>query len=681
MRCLGRCLFLLFCLMLSSVLACAQTKSSTAALQPGWESLYRDWATSETMDFDEETFEQLSSLAANKINLNQLSRDALEQLPFLSARQIEEIIAYADRYKPIRTLNELMMVESLDPDTRALLSCFVYVGEEAATDSTWPSWATLNKYGHHTLLGGIKIPMYERKGDRSAYLGSRYRHELRYQFSYRDRVKWGLTAAQDAGEPFFAHGNHWGYDHYSYYLQLHHMGWLEELNVGMYRVQMGMGLVMNTGFHLGKLAVLQNMGRSSHTLTAHSSRSATGYLRGAAATFRLAPHWLLTTFASYRPLDATLNDDGTVRTIVTNGYHRTTSEMARKHNTHLTDLGLRLGWKATALGGLAAANVNAVYSHLDRSLEPYNGRASQRYRRYALSGTDFFHVSADYSYTHARLSVAGETAVSKEGALAVLHTVGYQLSDQWSLLLLHRYYDKRYAAFHAYGFSEGGSVQNEHGVYLGARWNPSPKTMLQAYVDYAHFPWARYQVGTSSESLDALLLARTFIYNSITVEGRYRFHLRQRDNTDHTLLQNRYEHRARLRATVPLSSLQLATQVDGVLLDRQISRSRGLMISQQAAYAGRWLRLDASVGWFHTDDYDSRLYQYEPSVLYDFSYPMYYGHGIRYALMARADVGAFKLSAKVSTTNYFDRAVISSGQQQVDRSSLTDLLLQVRYRF
>ncbi len=87
------------------------------------------------------------------------------------------------------------------------------------------------------------------------------------------------------------------------------------------------------------------------------------------------------------------------------------------------------------------------------------------------------------------------------------------------------------------------------------------------------------------------------------------------------------------------------------------------------------------VGWFHTDDYDSRLYQYEPSVRYDFSFPMYYGHGLRYALMARADLGRFLVAAKIGTTNYFDRAVISSGLQQVSRSSMTDLLLQFLYRF
>ena len=84
------------------------------------------------------------------------------------------------------------------------------------------------------------------------------------------------------------------------------------------------------------------------------------------------------------------------------------------------------------------------------------------------------------------------------------------------------------------------------------------------------------------------------------------------------------------------------------------------------------------MGWFHTDNYDSRLYQYEKSVLYDFSFPMYYGHGLRYSALIEVSVlKCLKVLAKVGVTNYFSRNTIGSGLQQVDRSSLTDLLLQV----
>ena len=684
--------FLFFLLFLfSPAVSFAQDTEAEPLSQPGWEQLFNDWMTLEDADYGENTFELLATLAENKLNLNQTTREQLEQFPFLSAQQVEDLMAYIDRYKPMRSLSELQMITSIDRDTRRLLTMFVFVGDDDGRRNQRPSLSSMLHDGRHTLLGTLKVPMYERKGDRSStskgYLGYRYRHDLRYQFNYKNQLKFGLTGAQDAGEPFFANRNRLGYDHYSYYFQWRGKGRLEELNLGMYRVQLGMGLVMNTGFHLGKLAMLQSLGRSAHVLTAHASRSSAGYLQGAAASLRLSKDWNLTVFASYRPLDATLNQDASVRTIVTDGYHRTATEMEKKNNTHLADLGFRVGWKPHVQTGLAFLNLNVVYSHFDRRIVPYTETsskptASQRYRQYALAGNDFLNASLDYSYTSHRLSFSGETALNRDGALAMIHTLSLPLSEQWALMLLHRYYDKRYTAFHAHSFSEGSGTQNEHGIYLGTSWRPSRATLLRAYVDYIHFPWVRYQVSNSSDAFDGMLLARTLLYNIVTLEGLYRFRLRQQDNTNQSLLQNRYEHRARLRMSIdPHPSLTLQTQVHAALVNSRTSNSRGIMLSQQAAWKHRWLQLNAMASWFHTDNYDSRLYQYEPSVRYDFSFPMYYGHGLHYALMARADRGRWMVAAKIGVTNYFDRSVISSGNQQIDHSSMADLLLQCRYQF
>ena len=651
----------------------------TASAQQGddWTTQLQRWITAEDAEesYGEETMELLEQIADQPLNLNRVTREELEQLPFLTAEQVEGIMAYIYRYGPVRSIGELQMVTALDGDTRRLLEHFVTVGD-APTRRVWPRLRDVAKYGRHTLTLTGKIPFCRRKGDDNGYLGYPYRHDLRYQFTYGDRIKFGFTAAQDAGEPFFSGGNKWGYDHYSYYFQLRHTGRLEALNVGMFRVQMGMGLVMNTGFHLGKLSSLQSMGRSTHTVAAHSSRSAANYLRGAAATVRLGRHWLVTAYASYRPLDATLNKDGTARTLLYDGYHRTPAEMDKKHNTHATDAGGTVGYRNGAL----YVSGNVAYTHLDRRLMP--AKENTPYRRYAAEGNSFLNASIDYGYTSSRLTVAGETAVNQQGALATLHTVGIRLSDRLSVMLLHRYYDKRYTALHARSFSENSSVQNEHGIYAGASWRPTAAWLVQAYADYAHFAWARYLVSSSSDAFDALLSAR-YSRKRWTVEGRYRFHLRQRDNDEKTLLTNRYDHRARLRIGFDaMPGLSLQMQADGACLDTAVKRSRGIMVSQQTSWQWRWLYAASAVGWFRTDDYDSRLYLYERSVQNDFSFPMYYGHGVRCALLLRAAIGRrLTAAAKVGLTKYFDRTSVSSGLQLVEHSALSDLLVQLRYRF
>jgi hypothetical protein len=379
----------------------------------------------------------------------------------------------------------------------------------------------------------------------------------------------------------------------------------------------------------------------------------------------------LTVFGSYRALDATLNEDGTARTLLRDGYHRTQTELGKKNNTHETDFGGSIGYRQ----GTFHAHLNMVYTHLNRQLIPQQ----VLYKRYAATGTDFTNVSVDYGYNTSRWGVSGETAVNHQGALATINTVNWRATDALTLMLLHRYYDKRYTALHANSFSEGSGVQNEHGAYLGAKWQPAKAWLLQGYVDYAHFSYPRYQVSLPSDAFDALLSA-CYSGRKWTIDGRYRMRIRQRDDNEKKRLQNRPEHRLRLRSTISISSqLSLQAQADAVSTWADNAWQQGIMLGQHATWRWRWLTMDGHIGWFRTDSYDARLYQYERSVQYDFSFPAYYGHGLRHSLMLQAAIGE-QLTAiiKYGTTNYFDRSTIGSGLQQIAHSSMTDILLQLR---
>lgn len=643
--------------------------------QSDWQESLREWLTAEDMEesYGEELLEQLEERAQTPINLNQTSREELEALPFLTAQQVEDIMEYLDRYKPVRSLSELQMVRGLDYHTRRLLQHFVVAGEERKP-SVWPTMDELLTRGNHRLTATGKIPFYDRQGDRNGYLGYKYRHDVRYQYTLDNRIKAGITAAQDAGEPFFTNKNSWGYDQYNYYVQLRDFGRLEELNLGHYRVQMGLGLVMNTSFRLGKLAMLQTMGRSMHTLSAHSSRSVSDHLQGVAATVRIAQQWRVTAFASYQAIDATLNDNGSARTLLYSGYHRTPTELEKKHNTEEADLGASIGWKQ----GTLHINANAVYTHYDRPLQP---QQNALYRAYAAEGNDFLNMSLDYGWNNHRWAFSGETALNKKGAVALIHTANCKVTDQLSLMLLHRYYDKRYTAQHANSFREGSGIQNEHGIYLGATWQPVRSWYFQGYVDYAHFSWPRYQVSASSDAFDALLATR-YSRKRWTWNMRYRMHIRQHDNDTKKLIINQTSHRLRMAVDWSATpTLTLRTQGDGVVVSEQGSNSRGVMVGQQVRWQQQWLKMTGTLAWFHSDDYDSRLYQYEPSMQYDFSFPAYYGHGIRYIFMAQADIGKhLALATKLGVTNYFDRSTIGTGLQQIDQSSMADLLVQLNVK-
>lgn len=661
--------------------------ATQAQQQRPWEPMLAAIMTTDDMDSDDwdDTYQLLCQIEQHPIDLNSATREDLEQLPFLSDQQVEAIMEYLYHYAPMKSMAELRMIRSLDYTQIALLSHFACVVVPRHEQAGLPRLKDIVRNAHHELTVSARIPFYRRQGDDNGYLGSPYRHTLRYQLSSGNLLKLGLVGAQDAGEPFFSGRNGAGYDFYSYYLQLKHLGHLENLVVGKYKLSAGMGLVLNNSLSLGKLAMLQQMGRAATTLRPHASRSQASHFQGAAATVRLSHRVTLTPFLSYRALDATLGHDSTATSLVTSGYHRTPSEMEKKNNTHTTDLGAHIAYRY----GRLHAGATALYTHLDRRLQP---NASTLYRRHYAQGSDFVNLSANYGYLHHSLAFHGETAINRHGAVATINSLSVNTANSLSIMLLQRFYSYRYTALYARALSEGGRVQNESSIYTALSWQPSPRLRLMAYSDYTYFAWVRYQVSSSSHAWDNLLQA-TLNSRCWTLTARYRLHLRQKDRTitfsregkeiDSTLLADIYEHRSRLTlAWHALDHVTTTTQADGVITTSIADRHWGYMISQAVNAQWAKVKLSATTGYFLTSSYDARLYVYERSPLYSFSIPAYYGQGLRLSLMAQTTATRrLTLTAKLGYTRYFDRSTIGSDLQQVEGSALTDLDLQVRWKF
>ncbi|PTL33799.1 DNA-binding protein [Prevotella sp. oral taxon 376] len=646
-----------------------------AQTQKSWEQLLGELGSLEDVESDdvESSYELMAELAAHPLNINKVTREDLEQLPFLTARQVEDICEYIYKYAPLQSVHELAMVESLDARRRALLACFVTVVPETE-EVRIPSFKKLLKYGRHEAVGYMKIPFYDRKGDKSGYLGYKYKHWLRYTFQYGQNVKLGLIGSQDAGEPFFANRNSLGYDYYSFYLQVRNIGHLKALALGRYRLRFGAGLILNSSYSFGKLATLSSLGRNSNQIFGHSSRSEANYLQGAAATVSLVKGLELTGFVSYRNIDATLNkDSNSVATLLKTGYHRTQSEINRKHNTTEFLGGGNLSFKRLPF----TVGLTAFYSTFNRLLRP---NISQRYRRYYPQGKDFWNMSVDYSYVSSRFTFSGETATGNCKAVATLNTMSYKLTHELTLMALQRFYSYKYYSLHARSFGESSMVNDESGVFVGIDWQPSRKWKIFFYSDYAYFTWPKYQAAASSSAWDNLLQA-TYSHGNWSFLARYRIKVREKDNEEKTGLMNETTQRGRLSAMYGNDNWSTKAQVD--MACNQYERSSfGWMLSEHLSFRHRWLRVFATMGYFHTQDFSSRVYMYEHALLYNYSFPVFYGEGIRYMFDAEARIGKHvDLIAKVGTTDYFDRDHISSGYQQIDGSAMTDLEVQLRFRF
>ncbi len=630
--------------------------------------------TPETIDDGtmEQLYEDLSDREADPLDLNTATRAELEALPCLTAQQVMDILEYRDRVKHIETLNELLLIPSLDRPTLSRLSPFVTL-LPARYPQTVPPLRDLLRHGKQTLLADVKVPLYHRPGS-DAFLGPSCKHWLRYTFRYGQQVNIGLAAAQDEGEPFFKGRNKYGYDFYTGFVLLKGIGQLHTLVVGRYRLRFGMGLILNNSYGFGKLATMTALINSSTHISGHASRTEGNYLQGAAGTIKIAKGLDLTAFASYRKIDATLNkDSATVATILKSGYHRTQSEMNRRRNTSETLVGGNINWMSNGFH----LGITGLYTSFNRKLKMDKG---QEYRRWYPCGYDFYNISIDYGYLSRKLNISGETATDKNNQIATINMISYELTPRLTLTALQRYYPYKYQALFANSIAEGSSVNDESAAFLGAKWLPWDDATLTFYSDFSYFAWPKYDTSSSTHRWDNFIQLDA-IKGNWAFLLRYRMKMKELKGQKGNALVKKFDHRTRLAISYQTSTILLATQVDLTFV-RKETASHGYMINQTARWQHKWLKLIATAGYFNTNSYDARVYCYEPGLLYTFSFPSFYGKGTKISANIRADVSSkLTLICNCGYVHYINRPASSSLVEDIRNNNRTDLEMQLRWKF
>ena len=150
------------CAQSSSVVKDSLPVSSASPASQPWQQLLLE--LSETEDFEttlwEDYEDDLEELAQHPMNLNVATREELEQLPFLTASQVEDIQAYVYRYGGMKSMAELALIPSISWYQRQLMDYFFYVAD--VTRQGFPGIKTIVRYGKHELMGMLKVPFYER---------------------------------------------------------------------------------------------------------------------------------------------------------------------------------------------------------------------------------------------------------------------------------------------------------------------------------------------------------------------------------------------------------------------------------------------------------------------------------------------------------------------------------------
>ncbi len=640
----------------------------------------------------ESLIDELTDLKEHPIPINTATREQLEQFPFLSDRLIENILYYLNKYGPMISEKELMMVQDMDLQTARCLKLFITF-QQPEKEVCKPTLKNIFKYGKQEFSTRVDLPFYTKEGyqpytseyiqehPNKRYLGSSFYHQIRYNFRYNDHVYVGITAEKDAGEPFFKGKNKKGYDFYSPYLLIRNIGKINALALGNYRLNYGYGLVMNTGFSMGKTAMISTLGNQSKGIKKHSSTDETNYFQGIAGSIRLNKRWTADAFYSYRTMDGIV-DNRFITSLKKDGMHRINRDFEKK-NTFSNQL---MGSNIHYNGKYMEVGLTAVYNVFNKVLNP----DYRPYNKYYSRGRDFFNIGMNYKFFWKDFTLSGETALDKAGRIATLNMLRYAPKESFQLIVMNRFYDIAYQSIYARSMGEGSSVQNESGFYIGLETSLLRYFKLSAYGDFFYFPWKKYQLSKNGTSgFDGVMQLSYSPRYELDMFIRYRYKNKHKDFTlsnGEKLTSPYHQHRWKYQLNYsPIEALLLKTSVHATYLSYPYQDSSfGMLLGQSIGYQFKQfpLQVDISGAWFQTDDYASRITFYEKGLLYSFSMPIFYGKGERLALNARY---AWKdwiiFQAKYGWTHYRDREVIGTGLEQIKGNTKSDLYLQMRVKF
>ena len=642
---------------------------------------------------DDTYLQNLVQLRKNPLNLNTAEENDLKELRAISDLQIQSFLSYRRLLGNLISIYELQSVPGWDLETIQKVLPYVRVGNAVSLAA---DFATRFTQGQHSML--IRMQQYLEESNGYArpdsianrYPGSPQRLFFRYKYVYRNLLQFGITADKDAGEQFFKGSQKQGFDFYSFHLFARKIGPIKLLALGDFTANLGQGLIQWQSLAFKKSVEITNVKRQADILRPYNSAGEYNFLRGVGATVGLNKNIDVTGFASVRKLDGSVNQGDTILTnddfissILSSGYHRTPSEVEKKNALTQTAFGGNINYKGSNLH-LGLNGIAFKYSAaIQKDLQPYN--------QYALSGSDWYNASVDYSYTIKNVHLFGEAALDKNKAKAVIAGLIASLDQKVDASMVYRNIDKNYQAVYGNAFTESTFPTNEKGLFTGVSVKPYYYLRVDGYVDIFSFPWLRYRVDAPSKGTEYLLQVTYKPNKQVEVYTRFRNENKAVNlsglemATRPVVVRPRQNWRTQFSYNVT-KEVTLRSRVEMLWFDSQEKErsEQGFLGYIEGRYKpfGKPYAFNTRLQYFETDGFDSRLYAFENDVLYSFSIPQFSGKGFRYYVNINYDLRKnLTFWARWAQTIYSDVSSLSSGLDEIEGNRRSEVKLQLLYTF
>ncbi len=630
--------------------------------------------------------EALRWLAEHPVNVNRAPVDRLARLPGLNLSQAQNIVEWRSGELPFASIDELSRVPGIGPGSVDRLRLFATVGDKQTLSRrlrrTPRYWLEQDEL---TFYARLRLQPEKRAGylrdDESGYRGDRFQYyqRLRYRSAHLDM---NLTSQKDAGEPWQRSVVQ---DHASGYVEIREVGRLRELAIGHFEVNAGEGLLLGGGSLLGKGRNVLDAPVKNHSggVKAFGSSRESGYFRGIGGTVLLggSRQASLSLWGSRRRLDASVVGGDTVRYSTETGYHRTATEIGK--------IG-RLGRRSA--GGIlevqheyGTAGIAGYMAAYDCPVQASGRGGNNPLLPGTRQGFSLHHRTVIQNW-----QAFGEWTVNRQGNQGWVHGIRHALSDQSALVAAYRHYSVGYSSLFGGGFGESPG-DAERGGYLGIQHRISDAVSVSGYVDQYRFRTPRYGDSRPSRGYDWLL---SVVLETDSGWGGYAQLKgeRQREEVDGfdprgrlvRTKQARPRHSLRLHAERQVDAdVRLRFRVEAARVRPPLEKAQyGMLLYQDLRWRPLpWLQIDARFTLFDTDDYPSRVYQFENDLLYVMTNKMLHGRGRRTYLLLNLEPNPWlEMWIKYGATRYDGQVSIGSGLSRIEGNRQSKIGFQMRIR-
>jgi len=616
----------------------------------------------------------LENLKRNPYELNKITPEQLETIPFLNSIISKKIIEYKSEIKIFTSKRQLLKVEGMTEELYGKIKFYLIV-RQSRRDILVDETGDRVSSRHLKLPSKFKLKLNSKflqdLQQKEGFINKKYEgtrakiySRLNMKYSGTDyKLEANVTFEKDPGEKNLS-------DFASAFIEMRDLKFINKFVIGDYTLNFGQGLAMSGGSSFSKgIDAVNPVKRKGKGIDGYSSSGETGFFRGGALRIDLSK-FNLNIFYSDNFYNAVIDTlSGGVSSFYEDGYHRTSTEIRRKNSVKEKLFGGRIVYENGSF------RIGSTYwtGKFSKSIIPDSLK-----QLYKFSGSAANMISVDYDYIIKNINLFGEYARSQSGSVASINSIQLTFLKFADFIFSYRNYPKDFSPVHSFGFGErGGDTYNEKGFYAGVTLRPVKGVTVNSYYDQFEFPYRTYFDPVPTTGNDFLTGIEWRAVKGLILNLKYKNENKEDTRTvvdelnrEYRKIDNRNQMNVRLGLIYQITErFRVRSRFEYVMVDYKNygGDNKGyLFYSDIRIIPFKGFSFDTRFIFFNTEDYDSRLYEFENDIKGVMSNIALYGKGKRwYAVLKYKPFTFFEISAKYAETFIEGAKSFGSGNDRI----------------